>query len=210
MKADVYRVAVHVPAAGLGVFLDTNVLRFQEYPSDLQLGTVLSPVTTAQLQYGTWLARLWRGKGTAYTTSVCMGELATLIERTELRARLIKRTGAKPSDVDIKNERLAMFAAGDQSIRTDVSNVLAHAKVNTISDVKDLSAGPSSRTLIHSEWAAAAADWNDAILVATAKAAVTPWILSDDADLVSFAGISLLTANQGAINAAAAAGKLQN
>jgi hypothetical protein len=47
-------------------------------------------------------------------------------------------------------------------------------------------------------------------MVANAKRAATPFVLSDDKDIATFAGITLYTANRGAINAARDAGKLVN
>jgi len=57
-------------------------------------------------------------------------------------------------------------------------------------------------------WVESTADFGDAHLVATAKGAGIANILSDDADLITFEGIAVYTANQTAIGAAQASGKL--
>ena len=58
------------------------------------------------------------------------------------------------------------------------------------------------------EWLPSTSDFSDAILVAAAKRAGIPRIVSDDADLISFEGITVYTANRNAIESALAAGKL--
>jgi hypothetical protein len=55
-----------------------------------------------------------------------------------------------------------------------------------------------------------AGDFGDAALVAAAKRAGMPRIISDDADLITFNGITLYTANQRAIDAASRSGTLIN
>ena len=57
-------------------------------------------------------------------------------------------------------------------------------------------------------WLPSTCDFNDAILVARANRAGIPRIISDDADLASFDGITLYTANRSVIEAARMAGKL--
>jgi len=58
------------------------------------------------------------------------------------------------------------------------------------------------------EWRMSSGDFSDAIMVASARQAGIPWILSDDMDLATFDGITLYTANHQTIAAASAAGKL--
>jgi hypothetical protein len=58
------------------------------------------------------------------------------------------------------------------------------------------------------EWLTANGDFPDAVLVATGKRQGLTHIMSDDADLATFAGITLYTGNQKTINAARIAGKL--
>ena len=58
------------------------------------------------------------------------------------------------------------------------------------------------------EWRSSAGDFADATLVANAKHASIPHILADDIDLLTFDQITVYTANQHALEAARAAGKL--
>ncbi len=58
------------------------------------------------------------------------------------------------------------------------------------------------------EWLTSAGDFADATMVSSAKHNGISYILSDDVDLATFAGITVLTANQRTIDAAKAAGKL--
>ena len=57
-------------------------------------------------------------------------------------------------------------------------------------------------------WVESAADFGDAHLVATATGAGIANIVSDDAELISFEGLTSYTANKNAIDAAQSAGKL--
>ncbi len=65
------------------------------------------------------------------------------------------------------------------------------------------------QTQAQNEWLNSSGDYPDAVLVATAKQHGVPFVLSDDMDLATFAGITLYTANPKTIDAARIAGKLK-
>ena len=94
-----------------------------------------------------------------------------------------------------------------KSIREGVETTLASTRKN-INILPRVGQDEAALNRAIQLWVESAADFGDANLVATAKSAGIANILSDDADLISFEGIVVYTANQTAIGAAQASGKL--
>jgi hypothetical protein len=165
--------------------------------------------------YPSWWKRAVEG-GVKLCTSVgCLADFAHIVERTELEN--LWRTDPNRPELDPDhpgqdfNPKFAKtvryhYHGQLQAIREGVETTLEAIQktVNVLPQVgQDTEA--LKRAVLH--WIPSAADFGDATLVAAAKRVGMPHIISDDADLVTFDGITLYTANRKAIDSAIQAGQ---
>lgn len=191
----------HAPPQRFRAAADANALFFVHYPSFSALARHGDGPREYQLtQYGKWLTKLWRAQGELFTASSILGEVANTVEWTELKLEHLRQSSGDAFEPKASRYRARM--AG-QPVRRTVLDVLAKVQ----RDVQLLTHGcPLSDVL--KRWADSAGDYNDAALVCLAGQVGIDCILSDDADLATFPGITVLTANPALIEAAERGGRL--
>ena len=94
-------------------------------------------------------------------------------------------------------------------MRTKIEKTLASVKKN-VPLIPNLRSVDDEYDRAISSWSSSCGDFGDALTVAQATECLRPLcFLSDDADLATFQGITLYTANQRIINDAVASGMLR-
>jgi len=199
------------------VVADANVLYVINYDvTGLAAAGGRVPPSYQTRHYPAWWKLAARGGVELCTVASCLAEFAHIVERTELEN--IWRTDPNRPELDpnrpgqdfspkytktVRNH----YHGQIKPIREGVETTLASTRksVNILPRVGQDEAALNRAIQV---WVESAADFGDAHLVATAKGAGIANILSDDADLITFEGIVVYTANQTAIGAAQASGKL--
>lgn len=198
------------------VVADANVLYVINYDvTGLAAAGGRVPPSYQTRHYPAWWKLAARGGVELCTVASCLAEFAHIVERTELEN--IWRTDPNRPELDpnrpgqdfspkytktVRNH----YRGQIKPIREGVETTLASTRksVNILPRVgQDAALNRAIQV-----WVESTADFGDAHLVATAKGAGIANILSDDADLITFEGIVVYTANQTAIGAAQASGKL--
>jgi len=219
IQADVVDIRNPASATPQDMVADANVLYWVFYPnfSSLQYAGGRQPQPYQVAEYPRYWQRAARANTQFHAVHVILGEFAKLAEHAELEA--IWLTDSPPPQPDPANPvpqfdprvckfaryhycaQLAMFRKGVEimiaSIRKSVALV---PQFPTADDLEKCSMA---------EWLLSCGDFADAVMIAAAKLQPNANILSDDMDIATFAGITLYTANQKTIAAAAAAGKLR-
>jgi len=199
------------------VVADANVLYVINYDvTGLAAAGGRVPPSYQTRHYPAWWKLAARGGVELCTVASCLAEFAHIVERTELEN--IWRTDPNRPELDpnrpgqdfspkytktVRNH----YRGQIKPIREGVETTLASTRksVNILPRVGQDEVALNRAIQV---WVESAADFGDAHLVATAKGAGIANILSDDADLITFEGIVVYTANQTAIAAAQASGKL--
>ncbi|WP_020467545.1 hypothetical protein [Singulisphaera acidiphila] len=197
--------------------VDANVLYIVGYDFTSSVTAGLRSPSPYQIRfYPIWWKKAVQGGVALCTTAGALAEVAHIIERTELE--ILWRTDPRRPELDpdmpgqdftpkyIKTVRYHYYSQL-QALRESVETTLQSIRklVDVIPQVgQDASA--LDQTLV--QWIPSAADFGDAAFVASAQRTGMRHVISDDADLISFEGITVYTANRSAINAAALAGKL--
>jgi hypothetical protein len=166
--------------------------------------------------YPAWWKRAAQAGVELRTAASCLAEIAHIVERTELEN--LRRTDPNRPELDpnrpgqdfspryTKTVRYH-YHGQVKPIREGVETTLASTRKN-VNILPRVGQDDAALNRAIQLWVESAADFGDANLVATAKSAGIANILSDDADLITFEGIVVYTANQTAIRAAQASGKL--
>lgn len=205
---DIRRASSPVPRQ---IVADVNALYFVYYPNFHALAAAGGrvPIAYQTAEYPKWIAKASRQKAGLFTSPVTVGELVRLVEYAELEALWITSPAnfGKPFSPIVAKQARYDFHSHLARIRQCAMSVVAamHRQVELLprfkSEIIELDA-------VLAEWAGSAGDFNDAFLVANAKLAGISDVISDDADLVTFAGIRVHTANKNTVERAHAAGML--
>jgi hypothetical protein len=185
--------------------VDANVLYLWFYPNFDQLEAVNAdrPTTRQRREYPKCLKRLLEAKVQLYTSAFTMAEVATTAEVAELQYLWLSDPNqSKTASFKPKAARMA-YARELATIRERVDQVLARVSKSVALLPKPASMDrevEEARAL----WRQSAGDFGDAMLVTAARRVPILTVLSDDADLLSFEGLTLYTANKNAIEASAA------
>jgi predicted nucleic acid-binding protein len=206
---DITRRGASIPAA---IVLDANVLYFICYSrfTPLRLAGGRMPHSYQTREYQRWRVLARRHGCHLFTSPVAMGEFIRRAEYAEWEAFWLNHPATPPgSHFDPRQCK---------KVRYDHATHLRTVRGQAVTDlpfirgiVTLLSAFPSASDALDqasAEWQGSAGDFTDALLVANAKHAGIPHLLSDDVDLLTFDGITVYTANRTAVQAASAAGKL--
>ncbi|MGL4553401.1 MAG: hypothetical protein ACRC33_19720 [Gemmataceae bacterium] len=218
VRADVIDVRDGSKPVPASYAIDANVLYFLFYPNFQALFQAGGGVPHAsQLSaYQGWHFRAEAEGAIALAATITLGEYARLDEYAEWEAFWLYHPNRVQIDPLRPETRFSprLCKACRYAYPSDLSRIrrLTDAQLGRVlSVVQLLPALPdAATTLRHSraEWGSSAGDFPDAELVATARNSGIGAILSDDVDLITFAGVTVYTANQRAIDSARAAGKL--
>jgi predicted nucleic acid-binding protein len=217
VKAQLVDIRVRSSTLPKSVVADANVLYFINYDFSLLVaagGKVPPPYQTRH--YPSWWKRAAQGGVTLCAASCSLAEFAHIVERTELENlwrtdpnRPELDTGRPGQDFSPKYTKTVRYYyhAQIKSLRESVETTLDSAR-KSIAILPRVGQDEEVLNRAIREWVLSAADFADADLVASAKGAGIRNIVSDDADLISFEGITVYTANQNAVESAQIAGKL--
>jgi hypothetical protein len=195
------------------------VLYWVFYPnfSSLQYAGGRQPQAYQVTEYPRYWQRAARAKTQFHVVAANLGEFAKAAEYAELEA--IWLTDSLMPQPDPANpvqqfdprvckfaryhysSQLAMFRKGVEAMMASIRKSVALVPQFPLAEDLEKSA------LV--EWRQSCGDFADAVMIASAKQQAKAHILSEDMDVATFAGITLYTANQRTIAAAAAAGKLR-
>jgi hypothetical protein len=185
--------------------VDANVLYLWYYPNFDQLDEVNAdrPKPWQRREYPRFLKKLLNTNVKLYTSAFTLAEVATTAEVAELQYLWL--TDPNQSKMDRFKAKTARLTYANQiaEIRRRVDDVLANVTKSVALLPKPASMDrevEEARTL----WRQSAGDFGDAMLVTAARRVPITAVLSDDADLLSFSGVTLYTANRAAIEASAA------
>lgn len=185
--------------------VDANVLYLWFYPNFDQLEAVRAdlPTPRQRREYPKCLKKLLGAKVQLYTSAFTLAEVATTAEVAELQYLWL--TDPNQSKMDrFKAKTARMTYAGQiAAIRRRVDEVLA-AVTKSVALLPKPASMDREVEEARALWRQSAGDFGDAMLVTAARRVPIAAILSDDADLLSFDGVTLYTANRSAIEASAA------
>ncbi len=198
--------------------VDANVLYWLFYPNFQSLtfarGASATPFRLAN--YQSFWKRAARAGARFCVVNATLGEFARTAEFAELEAIwLTDSPGPQPdpaNPVAEFNPRLCKFAryhyaAQLRTVRNSIDGMMG-AILKSVRLLPQFATADEQHVYSVKDWLPSTGDFPDAVLAASAIKQGIAQILSDDMDLVSFNGITLYTANQKAIDAARAAGRL--
>lgn len=199
------------------VVADANVLYIIHYDfTALDSAGGRLPTYSQNRHYPAWWKRATTEEVTLCTSASCLSEFVHLVERTELEI-LWRTDSSRPElapdnpgqDFSPRYSKVVRYYYHQhlQAIREEVDTTLQSLKKN-VRVLPQVGQDEQALDRTMRAWVVSSADFGDAALVAASKRAGISHIVSDDADLVSFDGIILYTANRKALEAAALAGKL--
>lgn len=196
------------------IVTDANVIYFAYADfSDLQLAGGRGPHPYQTQEYGAWFKRALQNKTKCFSSAITFGEFLRSVEYVDLEARWLtdprQASGDAFSPLVAKRMRYTLTPAELETVRKRAELRLAAAR-KSIDLLPRWEQVVDEHETVRMEWDRSAGDFADATLVATAKHASIPHVLSDDIDLLSFDGIAVYTANRHSIDAARAAGKLRD
>jgi predicted nucleic-acid-binding protein len=162
------------------------------------------------------VAQALSGHVTLCSTATAFAEFVHLVERMELQCEWVtdpnqpeldpENPGQPFSPKYVKNVRYH-YRDRLAAIRANVETYLHSARRN-VELLPAINSNVDPFTATVQTWRSSTADISDAVLVAEAKRAGVPNIVSDDADFVSFEGIHLYSANPAVIAVASQSNKL--
>lgn len=209
VKAQVVDIQNRRSALPQRVVVDANVLYFVFYPSFAQLRSAggRTPHGYQTGEYPRWWGRVERAKGDFLVSDVTLDELVQLVETAELET-LFRTDPNVPAEMEFIRKE-ARYRYGDRLSATRQTGIGILQQVRKNITLLPAFRGQEDRLQrVFQAWQGSFADANDAVVVANAKYASTPHILTDDADFLTIEGITVYTANNRAIEAATAAGEL--
>jgi hypothetical protein len=199
------------------VAADANVLYVINYDfTVLAVAGCKVPPAYQTRHYPAWWKRAAQQNVQVCTSASCLAEFAHVVERTELEN--LWRTDPNRPELDANSPGQDFSPKYTKTVRyyyhSQLQSVRESVETTLNSTRKSVHVLPQigqpdevlNRTI--RAWISSVADFADADLVAAAKRAGMQDIVSDDADLISFEGITVYTANKNAIDAAQNAGKL--
>ncbi len=191
--------------------VDANVLYFVFYPNFNQLFRVGGTQPRQLPNYQGWWKRALQNGTKFFASSYVFGEFLNTVEHAELEADwLADPTTPKGASFNSRECKQARYDNIPRlpTIRSNALAVLASAR-KKVDLMPKFGTSESEIAQFASEWSNSTGDFGEAVLVANCKMIPSYChVVSDDADLVTFDGITLYTANQKAITAAKDAGKL--
>ena len=201
------------------IVVDTNILYFVYYdPAFLSDSGGQAPRRYQLAEYPSWWRRALSGQVLLSTSIGCLSEFCQLVERTELEIRWrnvpedpesARRDPDEGFTSKVAKDVRYLCIADLPSIRDGVATLLQAILKNV--EVLPQPPKQTDREILASTfrvWERSGCDFTDAALVNLARGAGIPRILTDDADLITFEGITVYTANSSAIDAAKQSGKL--
>ncbi len=212
VKSQVIDIRSRADSCHRTVVADANVLYYVNYDfRALASAGVELPLHYQTKFYPKWWTRAIGAGITLCSTATALAEFVHLVERMELQSLWV--TDPHRPELDPHNpgqqfspKYVKMLRSHYHDrlpvIRTNVETVLRSAQ-KAVAILPGLGSDADRFEATVREWMSSTADIGDATLVAEAKRAGLPHIISDDADFVSFDGITLYTANDNAVAAAA-------
>jgi hypothetical protein len=197
------------------VVADANVLYFVYYDfASLSGAGVALPSFRQRNFYSAWFARALSSGVTLCATYTTFAEYVHLVERMELNCHWV--TDPNKPELDPANPGQSFSPQYVKKLRYHYHDRLQVIRANVETYLKSVQKNVALLPALRGDgfgaviqaWSSSSSDIGDAALVAEAKLAGIPRVISDDADFVSFDGIQLYTANSGVISAAAQANKL--
>lgn len=199
---------------------DANILYWIFYPNFAALAAAggRGPLQYQLRDYPAFWSRAARSGCKFLTANATIGEFAKVSEHSELEALwLWEPTASRPHpdparpsskfDPRVCKAARYYFASQVPGIRSDIEVSIASIRKSvTLLDLPPNASGLHSQS--RTAWLDSLGDFPDAVLVSSALAQGITCILSDDADLATFPGITLYTSNLRAVSAARAAKKL--
>ena len=175
----------------------------------------------AKPRYSLIYSRFWQRAANSgakfYFSGATLGEFSKLAEHAELEAIWLRdrhrpRLDAEPTAIGF-NPRLCKmrrYRYADQlrRIRGKVEAMIADLR-KSVALLPDLQMGELLVKAASTAWATSNADFPDAVMVTAAILQRRDSFLTHDADLATFPGIKVFTANNSLIEAAKTAGKLR-
>ena len=175
------------------MLIDTNVLLFYFYDKVNYLGE--GGEVSRIKEYSSFLGRLLDEKVAMYTHKISISEFVNEIYMTELKLLYVDKKGSLqgnriPERKKFVRENLDKDKIIRNNLLTYIDKVRKHfVLIDGIDDLETLLANSVQG------WLASRAEMADSIMIAEAKEMKIEAILSDDSDMVSFAGFNLYTAN---------------
>lgn len=212
---DVYNMTSALPSL---LAADANVLYWIFYPNfgSLTAAGGRGPAPYQLNDYAAYWARA-AAKGCQFlTANVTIGEFAKTSEHSELEALWrVEPVSTRPNpnpanrfDARVCKSARYYFAANLPTIRSDIKlTITSMLRSVRLLDIPATTAA-TQHDSVCTTWLGSLGDFPDASLISTALAQGVTSFLSDDADLATFPGIKLYTANRHTIGAARSAGKL--
>ena len=200
--------------------MDANILYWIFYPNFRTLAAV-GGKRPAFYQTNTYPA-YWKRAATAgcrfFTSNATIGEFAKVSEYAELEALWLLEPPSSRPHPDPTNPSARFDPRVCKCARyhfdLDIARIRSDIDVTMTSLLRSVSllGLPTTAATLHNQvssaWLTSLGDFPDAALVSAAAAHGIANFLSDDADLATFPGIILYTANRYALGAARTAGKL--
>ncbi len=217
VKAQVVDIRRQSSSLPKDVVADANVLYVINYDfTALEAAGYRVPSRYQTRHYPAWWKRAVQAGVTLCAAACSLAEFAHIMERTELQ-NLWRTDPSQPvldpdrpcDEFSPRCTKAARYFYHSQirSIRESVETSLDSIRKN-VHVLPRVGGDEEVLNRVIRAWVPSTADFGDADLVATAKRAGMPRIISDDADLVSFEGITVYTANQNAVDAARNGGRL--
>jgi predicted nucleic acid-binding protein len=209
VKAQVVDIQDRRNAPPQRVALDANVLYFVFYPSFGQLKSVGARVPHGYQtgEYQKWFGRVKSAKGEFFVSDVTLWELIQLVETAELET-LFRTDPHAPPDAEFSRKDARYSYSGQLVTVRQTAIDVAQQILKNASLLPAFANQLDGLQRATQTWRSSFADACDAVLVANAKYASIPHILTDDADLATIDGMTVYTANKRLIEAARTAGKL--
>jgi hypothetical protein len=193
------------------VVADANVLYFIYYDfSTLTHAGVNIPLHYQRQYYPKWWKQAKELGVTFCSSGTSLSEFVQLVERVELHSLWV--TDPQRPELDPENPGQAFTPRFAKKLRYHYHDRLSRVRADVMTVLrsvqKDVEILPRLRkdsdafVDMTQAWQSALADIGDAAIVSEARRAGLVDIVSDDADLLTFDGITLFTANQQAIDAA--------
>jgi hypothetical protein len=194
------------------VVADANVLYFIYYDfTTLTNAGVTLPLHYQRQHYPKWWKRAKEQGVTLCSSGTSLSEFVQLVERMELQSLWV--TDPQRPELDPENPGQAFSPRFAKKLRYHYHDRLSRVRADAMTVLrfvqKDVEILPRLRkdtdafVDMTQAWQSSFADIGDAAMVSEARRAGLVHIVSDDADLLTFDGITLFTANQHAIDAAA-------
>jgi hypothetical protein len=219
VQADVVDIRNPASVTPSDLVTDANVLYWIFYPnfSSLDYAGGKKPANYQTSEYPKYWQKAAKVGTRFHVVAATIGEFAKVAEYAELEAIWLTDPANPQPDpanpVSQFDPRVCKFARYHYSgqlamIRGGVATMVASVR-KSVSFLTQFPTSDDTHNHSLGEWRPSCGDFPDAVMVASAKQQAKPHILSDDMDIATFPGITLYTANQRAIVAAGAAGKLR-